>query len=132
MDAQFRPIEERRAEMAAARAGRHVPATSSSDNRCWVCGRCGRAFPKKKGGVDAVHARLHSLVGQEVPPLWGEAAMNINALRIFLRVGLATSAATLVAAMLTDSDRTLVGMAGMAAVAVATIVHLWRRPLPPE
>lgn len=58
--------------------------------------------------------------------------MNINALRIFLRVGLATSAATLVAAMLTDSDRTLVGMAGMAAVAVATIVHLWRRPLPPE
>ena len=47
MDAQFRPIEERRAEMAAARAGRHVPATSSSDNRCWVCGRCGRAFRKK-------------------------------------------------------------------------------------
>ena len=56
--------------------------------------------------------------------------VDINALRIFLRVGLATSAAALVAAMLTDSDRTLVGMAGMAAVAVATIVHLWRRPLP--
>ena len=47
MDAQFRPIEERRAEMAAARAGRHVPATSTGDNRCWSCSRCGRAFRKK-------------------------------------------------------------------------------------
>ena len=55
MDAQFRPIEERRAEMAAARAGRHVPAASSSDNRCWVCGRCGRAF-RKKGAAYTVDA----------------------------------------------------------------------------
>ena len=50
MDAQFRPIEERRAELAAARAGHNVPATSTSDNRCWSCSRCGRAIRKTGPG----------------------------------------------------------------------------------
>ena len=48
MDASARPIAERRAELAAARAGHNVPATSTRDNRCWVCGRCGRWFLKVK------------------------------------------------------------------------------------
>jgi hypothetical protein len=54
--------------------------------------------------------------------------IDISALRVLLRVGLASTVAALVAAILTDSDRTLVGIAGMAAVGVATCVHLWRRP----
>ena len=51
---------------------------------------------------------------------------DISALRVFVRVGLASAAAALVAAILTDSDRTLVGIAGMIAVGVATAIDLWR------
>lgn len=54
--------------------------------------------------------------------------IDVSALRLFLRVGLATAAAALVAAILTDSDPTLVAMAGMVAVGVTTNIYLWRRP----
>lgn len=39
---------EREAELAAARAGHHVPATHLQDRRCWACIHCGGAIPKKR------------------------------------------------------------------------------------
>jgi len=54
--------------------------------------------------------------------------MESDALRVFLRVALAAAVAALIAAILTDSDRTLTGMAGMAATGAAILVHIWRGP----
>ena len=60
MDASARPAAERRAELAAARAGHNVPATSSRDSRRWSCSYCGGEFPKK-------HARHTSETPGYVP-----------------------------------------------------------------
>lgn len=39
------------AELEAARAGHHVPATDRQDRRCWSCIKCGGTIPKKRTAV---------------------------------------------------------------------------------
>ena len=53
----------------------------------WLC------LPQKGRGVDGGDARLHSLVGQEMPPLWGEAAMTPASIIGFIAVCILASVA---------------------------------------
>lgn len=54
--------------------------------------------------------------------------MERDALRVFLRVGLAVVVACLIATLLTDGDRTITGMAGMAATGVTVTFYIFRGP----
>ena len=51
---------------------------------------------------------------------------DIDALRVFLRVGLVVVVACLIATFLTDGDRTITGMAGMAAKGGAGTYYILR------
>ena len=53
---------------------------------------------------------------------------DIDALRVFLRVGLAVVMACLIATLLTDGDRTITGMAGMTATGAAVTYYILRGP----
>lgn len=53
---------------------------------------------------------------------------DIDVLRVFLRVALVVTAAALIVAIVTDSDRTLVGIAACAATGAALIFYIWREP----